>query len=257
MESRDKLIAYSIKYGGDFNKILKAAQKIEPIEDCYSEAVKELKCGTITMVDPNYPLHLKAIFKPPIVLYYYGDISLINDYRRNISIVGSRENSEYGERMTNEIAAGLAKKGFIIVSGMARGIDSIAHQSAIKEGGKTIAVLGCGIDYCYPPENKELYEEIKKNHLVISEYPGDLPPFMWSFPIRNRIIAGLSKTLVVTEAGEKSGSGITAALAMNGNTDVMCVPYPAGTKSQCNKLISYGAALVESADDVIEQMPMF
>ncbi len=257
MEPREKLIAYSLKYDGDFNKILKAAHDVEYIEDCYKEAVRNLKCGTLTLADLNYPSHLKNIYKPPIVIFYYGDISLLEDTARNVSIVGSRENSPYGERMTVEISTGLAKKGFNIVSGLARGIDSIAHRSAMEAGGKTIAVLGCGIDTCYPTENLELCEEIKKNHLLISEYPGTTPPTTASFPIRNRIIAGLSKTLVVAEAGEHSGSCITATLAMNGNTDVMCVPYPAGSKSQCNKLISMGAALVESADDVIEQMAMF
>lgn len=257
MESREKLIAYSLKYGGDFNKILKAAHNLEMVESCYEEAAKNLTCGTLTMVDSNYPQHLKQIYKPPIVLYYYGDISLLDSYSKNVSIVGSRDNSEYGERITTEIASGLASRGYVIVSGLARGIDGIAHSSAIKAGGKTIAVLGSGIDYCYPYENIDLYNEIKKNHLVISEYPGNMAPQPGLFPIRNRIIAGLSKTLVVTEAGQYSGSGITAALAMRGNTDVMCVPYPAGIKSQCNKLISLGACLVESADDVIEQMPAF
>ena len=257
MEPRERLIALSIKYGGDFNKILKAAHDVEFIEDCYKEAALNLKCGTITLADLNYPSHLKNIYKPPLVLFYYGDISLIENPLQNISMVGSRDYSPYGERMATEIATGLAKKGYNIVSGLARGIDSIAHKSAIEAGGKTIAVLGCGIDMCYPSENQELWEEIKKNHLLISEYPGLTPPTTASFPIRNRIIAGLSKTLVVAEAGEHSGSCITATLAMNGNTDVMCVPYPAGSKSQCNKLISMGAALVESADDVIDQMPKF
>ena len=257
MNKRETLIAYSIKHGGDFNKILKAVKELEIVEDTYLETVKNLQCGTLTIIDPDYPLFLKNIFKPPLVIYYYGDINLLSDYARNVSIVGSRDYSEYGERMTREIASGLVKRGFYIVSGMARGIDGIAHETAIKEGGKTIAVLGSGIDYCYPQENAELYEEIKKYHLVISEYPGDLAPNSWNFPIRNRIIAGISKTLVVTEAGEHSGSGITAALAMGGNTDVMCVPYPAGSHSQCNKLISQGAALVESAEEVIEQMSTF
>ena len=257
MEPRKRLIALSIKYGGDFNKILKAVHDVEAIEDCYIESAQNLKCKVITYLDLNYPSHLKNIFKPPLVLFYYGDITLLENPLRNVSIVGSRDYSPYGEKMATEIAAGLAKKGYNIVSGLARGIDSIAHRSAIEAGGKTIAVLGCGIDMCYPSENQHLWEEIKNNHLLISEFPDLTPPTTASFPIRNRIIAGLSKSLVVAEAGEHSGSCITATLAMNGNTDVMCVPYPAGSKSQCNKLISMGAALVESADDVINQMSMF
>ncbi len=254
MEGRKRLIAYSLKYDGDFNKILKAASNVEAIEDSYLEMVDSLKCGTLTLVDEDYPKHLKQVFKPPIVLYYYGDISLISDCRKNISVVGSRDCSEYGHRITEEIVTGLVKNGFNIVSGMARGIDGIAHQTAINNGGKTIAVLGCGIDHCYPKENIELYKDIKENHLLISEYPPDITANPTFFPIRNRIIAGLSQTLLVTEAGQYSGSGITATLALNSNRDVMCVPHEAGKKSQCNRLIACGAALVESAEDVIEEM---
>ena len=219
--------------------------------------VDKLPYKAITLLDANYPQCLKHIYKPPIVLFYYGDISLIGDYDRNISIVGSRENSEYGANITREIAGGLAEKGYVIVSGLARGIDGIAHASAIEKGGKTVAILGCGIDICYPSENLELYREIKENHLLISEYPGNTSIQPYYFPIRNRIIAGLSKTLVVTEAFHSSGSLITAALALQGNTDVMCVPHEAGKQSGCNKLISLGAFLVESAEDVIEQMSPF
>ena len=257
MEPRKMLVAYSLKYGGDFNKILRAATAMEPIEDCYEELVDSLKCQTLTLADPNYPEHLKNSFKPPIVLYYYGDISLIYNYKMSVSVVGSRECSEYGAEMTKEIVSGLAKNNYVIISGLARGIDGIAHKSAIEAGGKTVAVLGCGIDYCYPSENQYLYDEIKKNHLLLSEYPGDMQPFPGLFPIRNRIIAGLCKGLVVTEAGQLSGSGITATLALNSNRDVMCVPYLAGIKSQCNRLIAHGAALVESAEDVMEEMKTF
>ena len=257
MEARKKLVAYSLKFNGDFNRILKAINDREPIEEMYCQMVDTLKCKTLTLADPEYPKHLKNAFKPPIVLYYYGDISLLMDYDKNVSVVGSRDCSDYGSKMTTEIAGGLAEKGYVIVSGLARGIDGIAHVSAIEAGGKTIAVLGSGIACCYPLENQRLYEEIKKNHLVISEYPGDLMPCQWFFPIRNRIIASLSKTLVVTEAGEFSGSMITATLALNSNTDVMCVPYQAGMRSQCNRLIANGAALVESAEDVIKEMEAY
>ena len=169
-------------------------------------------------------------------------------------MVGSRKHSDYGEKMTTDIGGDLAKRGYVIVSGLARGIDSIAHKAAIDSGGSTIAILGSGIDVCYPPENQDLYDEIKNNHLLISEYPNDVQPDSYRFPIRNRLIAGLSKTLVVTEASYCSGTLITAMLALQGNTDVMCVPYEAGRQSECNRLISHGAYLVESADDVIEQM---
>jgi DNA processing protein len=172
-------------------------------------------------------------------------------------MVGSRNYSAYGEKMTRSIASGLAQAGYVIVSGMAIGIDTIAQNEAIENGGGTVAVLGSGIDYCYPARNKKLYEHLKNYHLVISEYPGDIVPESRFFPIRNRIIAGISKTLVITEAEPLSGTSTTAALALNGNTDVMCVPYLAGSHSECNRLIAAGATLVEEVEDVINNMSRY
>ncbi len=256
MEKRKIIIAYAIKHSGDWSRIFNAIRTRETLEEEDFAKVDEMKCSAITLVDEDYPAQLREIYKPPLVLFYYGEISLLNNYFKNVSIVGSRDCSEYGANITYEIASGLAQKGYTIVSGMARGIDGIAHRGAIDGGGRTIAVLGSGIDYYYPAENKDLYKEIKENHLVISEYPGKLPPQTYFFPVRNRIIAGLSKTLVVTEAKNSSGSLITAALALGGDADVMCVPHEAGKQSQCNQLINSGAILVESADDVIKEMSM-
>ena len=257
MEPRKTIIAYAIKYNGDWDKIYQALHRLEVIEPEYEERVDNLKCGTLVITDINYPAHIRNIFKPPFVFFYYGDISLIYEYSKNVSIVGSRDCSDYGAEMTKQIASGLAARGFVIVSGLARGIDGIAHESAINSGGKTIGILGCGIDYCYPQENIGLYRTMKKDHLILSEFPGSVMPQPYQFPIRNRLIAGLSKTLVVTEAGYCSGSLITATLALRSNTDVMCVPHEAGKQSECNRLIMNGAYLVESAEDVIEQMPAF
>ena len=209
------------------------------------------------MLDEDYPPFLNNVCHPPMVLFYYGDISLLGDYYKNISVVGSRECSDYGIEMTKRIVGDLSKKGYVIISGLAKGIDTIAHQTAIQNGGKTIAILGSGIDYCYPFENRELYRYLKEKHLVISEYPGHVEPDGYHFPIRNRIIAGLSKTLIVAEAYPRSGSLVTASLALSMNADVMCVPYPAGQKSQCNRLIMSGATLIENVDDVLNQMSRF
>lgn len=254
MEKRKILIAYALKYEGDWDKIYSAICSKELLTDEEESKANTIKSKAITILDDEYPEQLKNVHKPPIVLFYYGDISLMRDYYKNISIVGSRACSDYGARMTEEIASDLAKRGYVIVSGMAKGIDGIAHQSAINSGGKTIAVLGGGIDYCYPSENIYLYKDIKKHHLLISEYPGNVLPQTHFFPIRNRIIAGLSKTLIVTEASHYSGSLVTASLALEGNADVMCVPYEAGKQSECNRLINSGAILVESADDVVNEM---
>ena len=255
--SKDSLIALSLKHQGNWDKIYKDLIARNMPEDCYFDRVNQLECGVITMLDSSYPEQLKHITKPPFVLYYYGDLSMLQEYGKNISIVGSRNNSEYGQKITEELAGGLAEKGFTIVSGLALGIDAIAHRAAIDNSGKTVAVLGCGIDNFYLKTNEELYRLMKEQYLVISEYPEDTLPSPEFFPIRNRIIAGLSKTLIVTEAGHHSGSIITALLALQGNADVMCVPHPAGQFSECNRLIMNGAFLVESVDDVINQMSSF
>lgn len=256
-ESRDSIIAIVLKYKGDWNLIYRGIRQREEVEEEYYALIEKLKCKTTTMIDEDYPPFLKQVHHPPFVLFYYGDISLIANYYNNISVVGSRDFSEYGKDITEKIVGDLSKRGYVIISGLAKGIDGIAHRSAIDSGGKTIAVLGCGIDYCYPIENQDLYDLIKKDHLLISEYPFDTPPQPSNFPFRNRIIAALSKTVLVTEAGPKSGTLVTASLALFLNADVMCVPYNAGLNSECNRLIKNGAFLVESADDVIEQMSSF
>ena len=252
--SRELLIALVIKYKGKWDDIMTAVSLRQHPEDEFLEKANQLKCSTVTLLDPEYPSALRHIVKPPFVLFYYGNLNLISDYYKNISVVGSRDCSKYGSTKTTEIAGDLAAKGFTIVSGMAIGIDTIAHKAAIDRGGNTVAVLGCGIDYCYPPSNYKLYQLLKKKHLILSEYPGNEEPIPSNFPIRNRIIAGLSKTLVVTEAKYQSGSMTTALLAINGNSDVMCLPYPAGERSECNRLISNGAILIENAEDIINEM---
>lgn len=256
-ESKNSLIALSLKHQGDWNKIYRDLSAHKMPEECYFEKINKLKCGVITMVDKAYPEQLRHAFKPPFVLYYYGDLSMLQEYKMNVSIVGSRKNSEYGQKITEELVTGLTNNGFTIISGLALGIDSVAHRSAIKNGGKTVAILGCGIDNFYLKTNEDLYSLMKEHYLVISEYPENTTPSPEFFPIRNRIIAGLSKTLIVTEAGHHSGSLITALLALQGNADVMCVPYPAGQCSECNRLIMSGACLVESTEDVINQMSKF
>lgn len=255
--SRDVLIAVALKYQGKWNQMYKAISLREYPEKEYFDCIPLLKSKVLTLLDPEYPPFLKMVHHPPLVLFYYGDLNILNDYYKNVSIVGSRSCTEYGIEITEEITKGLVNKGFVIVSGLASGIDAVAHRSCIESGGKTVAILGSGIDVCFPSENKDIYNIIKKEHLLISEYPGLSIPEGSNFPIRNRIIAGLSKTVVVTEASPLSGSLITAGLALSINADVMCVPHIAGINSGCNRLIKSGAFLVESADDVISQMSKF
>ncbi|MFA5421849.1 MAG: DNA-processing protein DprA [Bacilli bacterium] len=254
MTGRDILIYLSLKYKGCWDDIYGAIKRKEPIDDVsFNDLMATLKAETITIIDKNYPDHLKQCHKPPFVLYYYGDITLLEHPQETIAYIGSRKASEYGKKMTRIIVSDLAKK-MIIVSGMAKGIDTVAHETAISAKGRTIAVLGSGIDYCYPRENLELYSAIKSHHLLISEYPNRVDPDHSQFPLRNRIIAMLAKSIVVGEADVKSGTLITVSYALSAGRDVCCVPYPADIASACNNLIKQGAKLVENAGDVYEEM---
>lgn len=258
MKSREVLIYLSHINGGHWTKIYKDLEdkKRDFADEDVQKVLRSIKSKVVTTVDDDYPKILKELNMPPFVIYYYGDISLLDNYYKNISVVGSRKSSKYGEDTTYEIVKGLAQRGYTIVSGLAKGIDSIAHKAAIAGGGKTIAVLGSGIDYCYPIENLELYKEIKNNHLVISEYPGFDAPSPEQFPERNRLVAGLSSTILVGEAGVHSGTFITVADGLVHGRNICCIPYPANVNSACNKLIKEGATLVETTQDVVDELPI-
>ena len=255
-KSEELLLALSYKYKGNWDEIYRALHYRVDGDyddlDIYLEQAKAMKCKYTTILSDDYPQSLKRCTPwPPFVLYYYGDLSLVNDESKLISVVGSRDCSEYGGEMTQKIVKEICHE-FTIVSGMALGIDAIAHQTAIDNGGKTVAVLGGGIDYVYPYSNRFLYEELKNHHLIISEHPGDTMPEQKSFPMRNRIIAFLSRGTIVTEAYAKSGTLTTVKYALDNNKLIFCVPYLATSKSECNRLIDSGAYLVESGNDVIE-----
>ena len=263
MESRENLLYLALKYKGDWNAIYEdVSNHIEIDEEEAKKLNSTLTSNYITIIDEAYPESLRDAYKPPFVLFYYGDISLLDDKRNKIAVVGSRKSTEYGEEMTKKLVSGIAKD-FVIVSGMAIGIDAISHRSAIESGGKTIGILGNGIDFHYLEENKDIYEELKKNHLIISEYPGSTPPNPSNFPIRNRIIAGLCNNLLVTEGKVRSGTQITALLMVQKSGNVCCVPTRAGEDSICNHLIKEGAYLVETVEDVyvytgvVPQKPIF
>lgn len=254
MTGRDILIYLSLKYKGKWDDIYRAIKRKEAIDETsFNDVMATLKAETVTIIDKNYPDHLKQCHKPPFVLYYYGDLTLLEHPQDTIAYIGSRKATEYGRKMTRIIVADLAKK-MIIISGMAKGIDTIAHETAINVKGRTVAVLGSGIDYCYPRENIELYNKIKSHHLLISEYPNTTEPDHNQFPLRNRIIAMLAKSIVVGEADARSGTLITVSYALSSGKDVCCVPFPADISSACNSLIKQGAKLVECAKDVYEEM---
>ncbi|MFA4909977.1 MAG: DNA-processing protein DprA [Desulfobacteria bacterium] len=205
----------------------------------------------LTLEDEDYPTNLMRINNPPPMLYMKGEIK--KDDHFAVAVVGSRTPSGYGELAARSISSDLAAEGITIVSGMARGIDAISHKEALFAGGRTIAVLGSGIDVIYPPENRELFNKICRNGAVVTELPVSTPPDAVNFPNRNRIISGLSLGVVIVEAGVKSGSLITAKFAVSQGKKVFAVPGQIGSVGSkgTNKLIKEGARLVESADDVM------
>ena len=204
--------------------------------------------------DPSYPERLRAIADPPPCLYIKG--ALRTEDEKAVAIVGSRSASDYGRRVARDLARGLASLGFTVVSGMARGIDGTAHESALQAGGRTIAVLGSGVERAYPPEHAGLYRRISENGAVISELPVGTRPMAFNFPARNRLISGLSLGVVVVEATEKSGSLITAALALEQGREVFAVPGEVGASRSrgAHRLIRQGAKLVESVYDIVEEI---
>jgi DNA processing protein len=214
--------------------------------------VREMGGSLLTIDDPFYPKRLKEIYDPPPLLYVRGEVRQEDELA--ISIVGSRKTSPYGRSITERMSQDLARQGVTIVSGMARGIDSVAHWGAISAGGRTIAVLGCGIDVLYPPENRALMAKIIERGAVLSEFRMGSLPEGGHFPKRNRIISGISRGVVVVQASMKSGSLITARYALDQGRDVYAVPGNVGTESSqgSNWLIKQGAKLVESSQDVLE-----
>lgn len=237
-------------------KILEVIKKKVPelsLQDDY-KLMRKLGVKLVSFDDPCYPSNLKNIYDPPFLLYVRGDLK--KDDERAVAVVGTRRPTNYGKIAARKLARELAKEGITVVSGMARGIDTIAHEGALEEGGRTIAVLGCGVDVVYPPENKSLMEDIIKKGAVISEFPLKTKPLAYNFPQRNRIISGLSKGVLVVEAPLKSGAMITVDFALEQGREVFAVPgmitnpYSKGT----NRLIKEGAKIVEDVSDIIEEI---
>ncbi|WP_152392460.1 DNA-processing protein DprA [Paenibacillus guangzhouensis] len=227
-------------------------ERIEQAVERYNQS----QIGIITILDPEYPELLRETPAPPWVLYTMGNQSLLKE--PSIGMVGTRVPTAYGKKVADWLAVDLCEAGFTIVSGLARGIDSCCHRGALQAKGNTIAVLGTSIHTIYPPENRALHEEITANGLIVSEYPIGKKSHPGLFPLRNRIIAGLSIGTVVVEAGVKSGSLITADAALEASREVFAVPGPiTSPKSQGTlNLLRQGAKLVVTANDIIEEFPL-
>ncbi|MGB5529123.1 MAG: DNA-processing protein DprA [Ignavibacteriaceae bacterium] len=242
------------------SRIIKSVQERSEVEKIVDEELRKLeKLGgkIITIWDKEYPSLLKKIYDPPILFYLLGE--LIESDQYSISIVGTRQPTNYGKIQAERISMDLAKQGITIVSGMARGIDSIAHNSAIKSGGRTVAVIGSGLDVIYPPENKKLFDKIAENGAVVSEFPLGTKPDAQNFPKRNRIISGLSLGVIIIETGITGGAMQTAAFALDQNREVFALPGNVGVRQAdgTNLLIQKSEAeLIRSADDVIVELEL-
>ncbi len=233
----------------EFNKFRHNTNPEKLLENIYKKDIKVL-----ALFEKDYPEKLKEIFDPPPVLYIKGELKPEDNFA--LAVVGTRRVTNYGREVTETLVRQLAASGLTIVSGLARGVDSLAHKTALENGCRTIAVLGCGVDIVYPPQNFNLAKEVVKNGALVSEYPPGTAPIPGHFPARNRIISGLSLGTLVTEADEKSGSLITASLALEQNREVFAVPGP--IYSQLSKgpsgLIKQGAKLVTLAEDILDEL---
>jgi len=220
--------------------------------------LEKIRSKNITLLSwdsPEYPTYLKEVDGPPPLLYVVGSLEDID--RWAVAVVGTRRVTPYGRQVTQELVAGLVRNGVTIISGLARGIDAIAHKTALDLGGRTIAILGSGPDNIYPPEHRDLALQIVRDRgAVISEYPLGTEPEAKNFPPRNRIISGLSLGVVVVEAGERSGASITAQFALEQGREVFAVPGNVNSPASrgTNRLIQQGAKLIASAEDVLEEL---
>ncbi len=218
------------------------------------EKAERLNIRIVTLFDKEYPEPLTHLDNAPPILYVKGDLT--EEDRFALAMVGSRNMSEYGRKIAADLSYELASTGLTIVSGMARGVDTVSHSGALRAGGRSIAVLGCGLDICYPAENKGLMTALSKSGCVISEFPLGTPPVRENFPRRNRLISGLSLGVLVVEATERSGSLITARFALEQGKEVFAVPgnITSGNARGTNGLIKMGAKPVQSSEDVIEEL---
>jgi DNA processing protein len=216
-----------------------------------SDKLKQADINFVTVVDDDYPALLREIFDPPAALFYRGKLA---PEEIAVAVVGTRRCSSYGRGVAENLGRELGEAGVTVVSGLARGVDTAAHRGALAGGGRTVAVLGTGLDVCYPRENIRLMEEIAVRGALVTEFPPGMPCQPWHFPVRNRIIAGLSRAVVVVEARERSGALITAEMALDQGREVMAVPgnITSLLSRGPNHLLKQGARPVTSLADVLE-----
>ena len=259
---KDPKIAWEAE-GVEFQKIgiprntveilLEIRRNLDPLE--YAKSIEDSGIKWMSVFDEEYPKSLSLIYDPPTVIYFKGEILPIDE--QAIAVVGTRKITGYGTVVTKQFVRGLVSAGLTIVSGLARGVDSVAHQTTLESGGRTLAILGGGLNRIFPPENISLAKKISEGHgAVISEFPPDYPSLPGNFPSRNRIISGLSRAVLVTEAASDSGSLITARVALEQGRDVYAVPGPITSDLSMGPidLIKEGARPVTSATEILEDL---
>ena len=230
----------------DCNKIREAYQKLQ-----------DKKIRFLTKEDPEYPIRLKNIYGAPFALYVKG--SLPPDHRKTLAVIGARDCSAYGMEIAKYLSGAVAREGIAVISGLARGIDSCAHIGALNAGGSTYGVLGCGVDICYPKENINLYMELQRDGGILSEYAPGIQPIASHFPMRNRIISGLSDGILVIEARKKSGTLITVDIGLEQGKNIYALPgrITDQLSTGCNNLIKMGAKPVTSPEDILEDFQIY
>ena len=248
--SRSELSAYDFLKHDTLVQLTTARNRLDPtqiVELCAQDQI-----DILSLREERYPAQLRTIPDPPPILYVKGTLLPSDSF--SIAIIGTRRNTQYGERQTERLTSALAQSGFTIISGLALGIDSIAHRATLKAGGRTIAVLGSGLHRIYPPAHKPLAQQIvESGGCILSEYPPLHPSAKWTFPQRNRIVSGLSLGVLVVEAPLRSGAMISARLAGEQGRDIFAVPgsIESPASSGCNQLIRDGAYITESVDDIL------
>ena len=234
-------------------KFVESKRENRKLPEMLQEQCEQLHVSVVPVVSSAYPERLKQILRPPVVLYVKGTLP---DCRYSIGMAGSRMADAYGKKAAVCFGRALAEAGVTIVSGGAKGIDTASHEGALQGGGKTVAVLGCGADIVYPPENRKLFEKIAANGALVSEYPPGTRPDRFRFPERNRIISGICQGVVLVQAAKRSGALITAEFAMDEGREVFCVPGNIFTDKSAgpHRLIKAGARLADSPQDILEEV---
>ena len=248
-DAKRVLLYLSLKYKGDWDMIFSNVGKEVVDEEYLNQELSKMKFKYVTILDKEYPEQLKGIYKPPLVLYYYGDINLLKK-ERILGVAGSRNASSYALEACSKIIGEIEDEELVVLSGLARGVDTVALTSAKNNNLKMIGILGTGIDYCYPSENYPLYKKMKEDGLLISEYPYKEIVSKKNFTFRNRLVAAFSSVLFIPEVKDRSGTLVTIKHALTMNKTVMVVPTSIFDENYNNHILKCGAKVITTGKDL-------